>query len=258
MRKIDVNCMIGNWVKQDVEPLLENQVQDELHYYDIDRVIAYHGTARSSNPMYGNERLLDYCRSNQSMIPCMVVSPHYKYVHGWSFLEDLLVKEKIQFIRIFPKEQGYTLGSKLTHEIFGMAEKLGTHMIIDYEEITSSDDREMPEFDRLLSDFPSVQVIVTAFRHRRNMMMYSYLENHSNFYTELSLCDNWKAYEQAIDRYGSDRILWGSNMPFNKPGSAITMLSYADISERDKEKIAYGNLQRLIEGGGEGSDKGCR
>lgn len=70
MRKIDVNCMIGNWVKQDVEPLLEHQVQDELHYYDIDKAIAYHGVARSSNPMYGNERLLDYCRNNQSIIPC--------------------------------------------------------------------------------------------------------------------------------------------------------------------------------------------
>jgi predicted TIM-barrel fold metal-dependent hydrolase len=45
------------------------------------------------------------------------------------------------------------------------------------------------------------------------------------------------AYEEAVRRFGSERLLWGTDMPFRMPGSAITMLSYADISMEDKENI---------------------
>lgn len=248
MHKIDVNCMIGNWVKQDLESLQESHVEEELDYYKIDKAIAYHAMARSSNPIYGNECLVRFARESKRIIPCIVVSPHYKFASGWSSLEKLIVDEKIRFAKLYPREQGYTLGSRLTYEMFSLAEKLNVHLLIDYSEITL-DDREMPEFDQLLLAFPTVKVIVTAFQYRRNMMMYSYYENYPNFYTELSICNNWLAYEQVVERYGSDRLLWGTNTPFNKPGSAITMLAYADISEADKEKIAFGNIENLIHGG---------
>ncbi|MBP1992263.1 amidohydrolase family protein [Paenibacillus eucommiae] len=251
MKKIDINHMIGDWVGADLDSLNELQVQQELDYYRIDKIVAYHAMARSYNPISGNERLLKLARSDgfENIIPCLILSPHYKYAVGWNALEELLLEEKIRFAKLCPKEHGYYLHSKHTHELFQIASKLNIHLLIDYEDIIDAAGTELPEFENLLQTFPTVNVIVTAFRHRRNMVIYTYMERFPNFYTELSLFDNWLAYEELVKRFGSDRLLWGSNMPFNKPGSAISMLSYADISKSDKEKIAFGNLELLLQGG---------
>jgi predicted TIM-barrel fold metal-dependent hydrolase len=92
-------------------------------------------------------------------------------------------------------------------------------------------------FESLLKEHPAVNVILTCVSHRNNMVIYSYLENYPNFYVEFSAYANMLAYEDAVRRFGSERLLWGTDMPFRMPGSAITMLSYADISMEDKENI---------------------
>mgnify|MGYP003295337219 CR=1 FL=1 len=49
-------------------------------------------------------------------------------------------------------------------------------------------------------------------------------------------------------KFGSQRLIFGSNLPVSDPGAAIAKVACADISYEDKIKIAHGNLEKLIEG----------
>lgn len=248
MRKIDVNCMIGTHVAQELEISNEQKFMEALDYYHIDRAIAIHTMARYYNPIQGNDKLLKLTKSNDRLIPCFVLSPHYKYELGWSALEQLLQEEQIRFAKIYPKEQGFNVHSSHTRDIFDIAARQKVHILIDQAEIVDGSGTELQCFEQLLREYPTVNVILTAIRHRRKMVLFSYLEQYPNFYTEFSVYNNWMAYEETVQLFGSDQILWGSNMPFNLPGSAITMLSYANISNVDKEKIAYRNVEKWLGG----------
>lgn len=249
MKKFDINCMIGNNVKQTFEISSEQQFLEALDYYHIDKAIAFHAAARYLNPIQGNERLLKLAQARDRIIPCLVLSPHYKYdFGGWTFLEQLLSEEQITFAKIFPKEQGYNLYSSHTRAMLDIAARQNIHILIDQSEIIDASGSEMKGFEDLLRAYPTVNIILTSVRHRRKMVLYSYLEQYPNFFTEFSVYNNWLAYEETVQLFGSTNILWGSNMPFNLPGSAITMLSYAQIGEEDKRNIAYRNVNLLIGG----------
>ncbi|MBQ3079735.1 MAG: amidohydrolase family protein, partial [Clostridia bacterium] len=57
-----------------------------------------------------------------------------------------------------------------------------------------------------------------------------------------------KGYEDVTNRFGSERMLFGTNFPTNAMAGSICCLEYARISDKDKENIAYGNITRLLSG----------
>ena len=56
-------------------------------------------------------------------------------------------------------------------------------------------------------------------------------------------------YEEVVKRFGSERLLFGSHMPFTEPGSSAAAILYADIDDKDKKNIAYKNFNRLFKVG---------
>ena len=47
-------------------------------------------------------------------------------------------------------------------------------------------------------------------------------------------------------KYGADRLLFGTGYPHLNPGGTILMLMHADITSREREMIASGNLERIL------------
>jgi predicted TIM-barrel fold metal-dependent hydrolase len=50
------------------------------------------------------------------------------------------------------------------------------------------------------------------------------------------------------EQVGAERLLFGTGFPSSDMMPAITMLTYAEISDSDRRLIASGNLDRLIGG----------
>jgi predicted TIM-barrel fold metal-dependent hydrolase len=53
--------------------------------------------------------------------------------------------------------------------------------------------------------------------------------------------------EAAVKTLGAEKILFGSGFPCHSPHAAVLDVLHAEISDQDKEKIAAGNLEKLIE-----------
>ncbi len=68
---------------------------------------------------------------------------------------------------------------------------------------------------------------------------------HLHFETSGYLVDG--GIEEFCQRYGAARLLFGSGFPDNAGGAAMLTLARADISEADRQAIAWDNLCRLLE-----------
>jgi aminocarboxymuconate-semialdehyde decarboxylase len=50
----------------------------------------------------------------------------------------------------------------------------------------------------------------------------------------------------AIDYYGIDRVMYGTDYPCWEPATCLQLLSELDLSEADKQKLFYDNAVRIL------------
>ena len=52
--------------------------------------------------------------------------------------------------------------------------------------------------------------------------------------------------EDMVKRFGSYNLLFGTNMPQYSGTAAVSILTYSDIDQKDKQAIAGENLSNLL------------
>ena len=243
---IDCNFMLGGG------SAVRHAVAEEcalrtLRDYGIDKAVAYHAEARYYDVISGNRRLIEFTKTDDAFIPCFVLSPGYKaHTGGYSSARQMISENSVRFVRIFPGAHGYAFESGLTEELFSVAEEMNVTMMLEMQEIFSSDGHFTGYFESLCGKHPNLPVIVIRCMHRRNYTTDYYLENLGNVYIEPSIMNNWLFYEETIRLHGSKRVIWGSSMPFNDAGCSVSMLAYADITQEERADISSGNIMRLL------------
>lgn len=110
------------------------------------------------------------------------------------------------------------------------------------------DDVDPNGLHAVLQDFPDLPVILTEIpRVGYNRIVYPLMARCPNLF---AVCAPPSfvhlGVEYTVGRFGAGRILWGTRYPASEGGAAIAAITYADISEDDREAIAGGNIRRLM------------
>jgi aminocarboxymuconate-semialdehyde decarboxylase len=50
----------------------------------------------------------------------------------------------------------------------------------------------------------------------------------------------------AMDYYGMDRVMYGSDYPCWDPATALSLIDEIGLPEADKEKLFYSNAKRIL------------
>ena len=71
------------------------------------------------------------------------------------------------------------------------------------------------------------------------------------FYVDTAILGNIKALELAVDYYGANHVLFGTDAPLGIPPAGATREILAaidgmEVSETDKDAILFANYQQLI------------
>jgi len=137
------------------------------------------------------------------------------------------------------------LGARGMHGYTGMGERMVDLLGGNYR----SEGVYWDKVHELASKYPDVPLVLarlTGDGGRYRKMRQELLERHENIYIEYSCIHYLDAIEELVERHGPERVLFGSGIPFQDPGQAIAQLTYANISPRERELIAHGNLERLV------------
>ena len=71
-----------------------------------------------------------------------------------------------------------------------------------------------------------------------------------NIYCDTGAAKTKNTIEMALDMFGPQHLLWGSDYPANSDiGASLRAIEALDISDKQKEDILSGNLERLLNGG---------
>ena len=103
-----------------------------------------------------------------------------------------------------------------------------------------------PTIHEICETFPNLRLVLLCAGYRVQRYLYAMLAKHKNLYVDLSFYCLNGGIEDLVQRFGSDRFLFGSYLPYYTPGGPKFAITYADLPLEDRQKLAGNNLQRLL------------
>lgn len=244
LKFFDCNCSVGRVAYPFLLDISDAAgLRCEMDTAGIEEALVFHTMARDTDPPTGNSRLHEEIATAPGLHPVWVVLPHH--TGEISKPEKLLkeMKEKgVKAVRIYPMRDFHSFSTSEWNagELLSALEDARVPLMIDAE-IMSWD-----SVQTILKDHPRLPVIGTNVTYRHNRFLYPLFDQFENLYVEISRFYAAGVIEDIVERFGPERILFGTNMPQCTGTTSVSMITYADVSHEAKEKIAGGTLRTLL------------
>ncbi len=214
--------------------------------YGIERALVSHAYARELDPIDGNKRLQDEISDTPALSPLWVALPHH--TNEFPAPEELISQMKksdVKAITLLPtSDYFFTLAEWNCGELYSALEAYNIPLLLSMSDV----DPYLERLYSILSEHPKMKLVLTNVNYRISRNLYPLLKLFPGLFVETSGIKGQDAIQDICDVFGSHRLLFGTNMPVGSGASAVAMITYANISTSDKERIAHENLDELLGG----------
>jgi predicted TIM-barrel fold metal-dependent hydrolase len=178
-----------------------------------------------------------------ALIPCVTLLPHHaaEFPPPDEHVPQLLA-QGVGAVRLYPKAHNFSLAEWCAGDMLAALERHRVPLSIELGETNWGD------VHTLCAGHPALPVIVTRVNYRQERYLYALWERHANLHVDISHFQGHRAVEEAVQRFGPQRLLFGTGLPFYSPGGPVLMVVRAEIDAAARETIAGGNLRRLLAG----------
>ena len=115
------------------------------------------------------------------------------------------------------------------------------------------DQASVPDILEFTAMFPEIPLVLTEVMWGPCVVVFDLMRRRKNIMVDNSWLHSGGAIEIVVKHFGADRLLFGTGHKSHN-GAAIAALARADITDAQRQLIAYGNLNRLA--GVKGTTKG--
>jgi len=213
----------------------------------IGRALVTHAALYQQHPAMANARILAETRDFPHLMPCWaILPPSTEELGSVDAFMDAMRDAGVRALWAFPLEHRYVLNTTTCGSLF---EALRAHRIplfVRGSAFGSSPERWV-RLTELLREAPGLRLVCCPDgvwgddRYFRPL-----LERFPDFHLCLSTYMLEGGISALCERYGPDRLLFGTAFPDWQPGGSLFSLLHAGLREADTAAIAGGNLDRLL------------
>ena len=231
-------------MRQYRHPTAPETLQDYLkdfEYYDIMGALVHHAKAVEYSQDYGNRQLLDEIAGHPNLVPEWVVLPHWA---GDFAPPDELIPEMLQLgvraARIYPASHMFPVIPEVCGPLFKALEEARIPLFVDVAQL------DLNATIDLAKQYPELPVVLCGVAWASDRVLFARMHEAPNLCLETWAFQGHRAYERFVEKFGSQRLLFGTDLPNRSPGAARMMTCYEQISDQDRRNIAGQNLLRLL------------
>ena len=249
IKYIDCYASIGKWSTKDpdhpwtVEKMLEDMERCQIH-----GALIYSNLARELQPSVGNQLVLQTCQKHPRLIPCWVALPDQcgDFSETNRLVQEIL-DQGVKAVKLFPRLHRFSLHERSTGRLLSALEDAEIPMLIDCgEHDTDFVQITWDEVASLCERHPRLNILLHSVRWEATRWLLPLAQEFRNLHFEFSNYQANRIIEFLVEKIGSDQLLFGTQMMEKSPGAAKAFVDYAEIDEEDRQKIAGGNLIRLL------------
>ncbi len=247
---IDVNVSLGPWpfwkFGEDSPEKLSRHLKSEGISLAL---VSSLETVFYPDPRWGNERLFTNLNSYPNLVPIIVLNPS---LSSWKeMLEKYDNLYNIKAVKILPNYHNYSLPSSFVSDLMKELAKRKIPLII---QMRLEDERnqypllkvrevKIEEVINLAKSFPSIPILALCPCFGEAV---SLVKESPNIYIDISFIERLNTLKTLLERVPEERVLFGSHTPFLYTRSAVMKVKTANISKKDREAIAFGNISHIL------------
>ncbi len=161
-----------------------------------------------------------------------------------SFTRDEMVKaitEDKALFRIHPKTYAAPLHVWMYDWMLDVLTETRTPLLVSLQELNLNDAAAVKE------KYPDLRLIITNTDQWLNRQYIRFAQYYPNVYFDTCNTIEYYGIENMTGIIGADKFLFGSYMPEKEPYDKLFQLLYCELSQEEKELIAFRNFERLVE-----------
>ncbi|MFQ6098458.1 MAG: amidohydrolase family protein, partial [Armatimonadota bacterium] len=225
-----------------------SQLLAEMDYYGIEDALVSDSLSREHHPSAGNARIMSGLADQPRLHPCWSLLPQ-QTGELWppGYYVDQMLSSGVRAVRLFPVMHRFCVREWAMGEVYAALEARRIPLFLDFDDDAPGSDRA--DWDAVVEvcrSHPRLPVIVSEWRLRQNRKAYQALSACPNLRLDVSGFWHYRGIEDICARFGAERLLFGTRMPYRDPGCALAMVTYADITEQQRRLVAGDNLRRLL------------
>ncbi len=155
-------------------------------------------------------------------------------------IENLVKKFEVRGIKLHSVFDGYYPSPEFLKDVIELSIKLD--MPILFHSLWG-DMGNVKNIENVASSFPQAKIVIA---HLKESGCIDVARKHDNVYIDTSYCPHPRRIEQVVDAIGPDRILFGSDFPFNDPVIQKMMIERSKIKRGEKQSILGENAIKLL------------
>lgn len=234
--------------KDPLGPWKTDKLLTEMERCQIHGALVYHNLAAEMHPQLGNPLVSEACARHERLYPCWVGLPH----HTGDFPEPgkliaLMEEHDVRALKLYPREFEFQVDDLTLEPLLEALEAAGILLIFDAGLPGHGNQHVTWEELRWIGEAcPNLNILLHRVRWESTRQLTPLAEAFSNIHFEFSNYQGNRMIEYWIDKIGADQLLFGTEALEKSLGAARAYVDYAQISETDRQKIAGGNLARLL------------
>ena len=239
MPVVDVHGHLGTgpWLTADKETLLR-----AMQRARIDTTLVSSHLAVASNFVEGNLKLKAELEGVPQLLGYVVVNPAY-VEQSIAEMRRYLGAPNFVGVKLHPDASGQPLDSSATREVVNAFRRYSKPLLVHVwgtEQVRALEARAV--------EAPTVKMVVAHAGGEAFPECLAVAARHLNLLIEpfTGGADMGKV-EEAVEKLGAHRVLFGTNFPRLNPGVALGMLADARISDTDRNLILGGNAAKLFQ-----------
>lgn len=242
MKIIDVNVMLGPW-KSPIRYCTADGLYKYMDDYRITTAVAYHSAAQINPWEYNAEMSRIAGESGGRLQACHIMDPMLveRSEPGEGTLLERLKASRPAAVRMLPQSQKYPLNAFFCDKVLNVLNELRLPLLLDAGEMPPVSD--IPPLAR---DFPDMPIVILRHYFLGTRFLTPLLEKLSNVYVDINIIIDTGYLDELVNkRCGSEKLLFGSGLPYHVPAGGLSMVFYSAFNEQHRENILHANWERL-------------
>lgn len=231
-----------------------NKIKQKLRDKYITNLIITSKLALNYDWNIGNKKLLEsnFSKNINNLYYSYVLNPDVSFTYDFEEYLKKAYEDKVRLFRPFPKRQFFYLNDSYMKKIYRILSRSRFPIMLDLKQldITGAKYFDIDVLEHVLDENKNMPVILEASLKQCMFSRYFFplLERFENLYIEVSGMLLYDQIEHYVEKFGSERLIFGTNYPDLPIEINTNRIILADISQADKENIAFNNLNNIIGG----------
>lgn len=227
----DANVRVGHSGIYGELALETDELLKEMDRFGIQRALVSHFAGEEYDAEEGNNLLAGECQ--ERLTPAWAALPDH--------LQELAPRHPMAVrLSYGVKKHNFSSAPWCSGELY---EYLQEHSVLT---LMAREDIEWDSLARLLGNFPRLPVLLLETGYRAERYLFPLFKRHPNLHIDTSTYVAHRQLESFVDKFGPERLAFGSRLPLYTAGAALGVLATARISDEARLSIAGGTLRRLL------------